>query len=459
MESERTVDRLTVMDASFVYSEDGLSHNDVSMALIFEGPAPTRVEIMQAIADRIALVPRFRQKIRHLPFAVGLPVWVDDVSFDIDRHVKVRPAQAAEDPVGQAVSRIMSVPMDMTIPLWQVHLVPGLPEDRWLLVVRMHHAMVDGVNSTEIVRLLLSPDPAGEPPVLDNWVPKPDVPDHILLQRHAQDAWSDSVKAWNDLVQGNVQWPTVPETFDPSPFMQSGIPVDPMTMNGPIGTGRHYGMGSIPLSTLKEIRAGLGGTINDVVLAACGYGYGKSLHEHVSAEVQGRTMRTMVPVSLNSNRDVVGGNEIGAMVAEIPLGDMPAVDRLARIHEQTAAFKSLKDAMPADSINPGSSLMSPMILMLGTRMAASAPTFVNTVITNVPGPQTPLYLLGRKMHRLGACIALWAPLRIAISVMSYDGTATINVVTDEGTFPTVKPLLDAIQEGFDDLLAAARAAA
>jgi hypothetical protein len=170
-------------------------------------------------------------------------------------------------------------------------------------------------------------------------------------------------------------------------------------------------------------------------------------------------MRTMVPVSLNSNRDVVGGNEIGAMVVEIPLGDMPAVDRLARIHEQTGAFKSLKDAMPADAINPGSSLMSPMILMLGTRMAASAPTFVNTVITNVPGPQTPLYLLGRKMHRLGACIALWAPLRIAISVMSYDGTATINVVTDEGTFPTVTPLLDAIQEGFDDLLAAARAAA
>lgn len=452
------LERMSVIDASFLYSEDGRSHNDVGMVLVFDGPAPTREEVMQAIADRIALVPRFRKKLRHMPLGLGLPVWVDDVGFEIERHVKVHPRQAALNPVGQAVSRIMSVPMDLNIPMWQVHLVLNLPDDQWLLVVRMHHAMVDGVHSTEIVRLLLSPNPEGEPPIQDNWRPRADLPDHILIQRLQQEAWQDSLKVWNDMVTGTWQMPQLPETFDPSPFLQSGMPLPPDAINGPVEVGRHYGMATIALARVKEICAGLGGTVNDVLLAACGYGYSKAISEHLDVEVEGRSMRTMVPVSMRGNRGGTGGNEIGAMVVEIPLGPMPAVDRLARIHEQTAAFMKVKQAIPADSINPGSSMMSPMTLMLGSRMASTAPTFVNTVITNVPGPQNPLYLLGRPLRHLGACIALWAPLRMAISVLSYDGEITINAVTDEGSFPTVTPLLDGILDGFDDLLAAARTA-
>lgn len=451
------LDRMSVMDASFLYSDDGRSHNDVGMVLVFDGPAPSREDVMQAMADRIALVPRFRQRLRHMPLGAGLPVWIDDVSFTMERHVKSHPAQRAKDPVGQAVSRIMSVPMDLTLPLWQLHLVTGLPQKRWLLVVRMHHAMVDGVNSTEIVRLLLSPKPEGEPPVVDNWRPHADLPDHVLLQRLGRDAWQDSVSAWTDLMSGKVTVPQVPDTFDPTPFLHTGVPLDPTAINGPLEVGRHYGFTDVPLDTIREIRAALGATVNDVFLAACGYGYSKAIAEHLSTEVEGRSMRTMVPVSLNSNRSGPGGNEIGAMVVEIPLGTMPAVDRLARISEQTSAYKQLKNAMPADAINPGSSLASPLTLILGSRMASIAPTFVNTVITNVPGPQNPLYLLGRRLHRLGACIALWNPLRMAISIMSYDGNATINAVTDEGSFPTVTPLLDGIQEGVADLLAAARA--
>ncbi|XBB69981.1 wax ester/triacylglycerol synthase domain-containing protein [Nocardioides sp. WV_118_6] len=449
---------MSVTDASFLYSEDGSSHNDVGMVLVLDGPAPTRVEIMRAIADRIALVPRFRQKVRHLPLAAGLPVWIDDVAFDVDRHVRERPAQRADDPVGQAVSRIMSVPMDLTRPLWEVHLVPGLPDEQWLLVVRMHHAMVDGVNSTEIVRLLLSPDPAGEPPVVDNWRPRPDVPDHVLLGELARDAWTDTHQAWAEAAGGRWRPPDVPTSVDLTPFTPRDLPLPPLLMNGPVQVGRHYGLRAVPLGVLREIRAALGGTVNDVLLAACGHGFGTALHEHLGAVVEGRGLRTMVPVSLSSERTSTGGNEIGAMVVEIPLGPMPAAARLARISEQTAAFKRLKDAVPANAINGGSSLTSPLTLILGSRMAASAPTFVNTVVTNVPGPQNPLYLLGRRLDRLGACIALWAPLRMAVSVLSYDGTATINAVTDEGSFPTVAPLLDGIAEGLDELLLAARAA-
>lgn len=167
-------------------------------------------------------------------------------------------------------------------------------------------------------------------------------------------------------------------------------------------------------------------------------------------------MRVMVPVSLRSEAGS-DGNEIGAMVVEVPLGDMPAVDRLARIYEQTKTLKSLSKSVPVPDMTQGSSLASPLVLMMGGRAASMAPTFVNTIITNVPGPQNPLYLRGRRMLRFGACIALWTPLKIAISVLSYDGTVTIGAVTDEATFPTVQPLLDAIEAGIEDLIEAAKA--
>ena len=250
--------------------------------------------------------------------------------------------------------------------------------------------------------------------------------------------------------------PKIPETFDPTPLMPTGIPLSPTAINGPVHAGRRWGMLPVELETFKKVREKLGGTINDLILAACGYGYSSVIAEYLTESVQNRVMRVMVPVSLRSEGSGrPDGNEIGGMVVEVPLGHMPAIERLNKIRSQTEAYKKLKSAMPANLINPGASLASPLTLIMGSRMASTAPTFVNTVITNVPGPQNPLYLSGRKLHRLGACIALWTPLKIAISVLSYDGMATISAVTDEATFSTVTPLLDAIDEGVKDLVRAA----
>lgn len=449
------MDRMSVMDAMFLYSEDGNTHNDVGVVLVFDGPSLSIEEVTQLIADRIALVPRFRQKVRHMPFGIGLPVWMDDVGFDLWRHVHHHPAQPALHPIGAAVSRIMSGPMDLTIPLWQIHLVSGLPDDRWVLIVRMHHAMVDGVNSIEIVRLLLSPKKEGEPPIIDNWRPRPEVTDAELVTALASDAAEDAMKAWSALFSGAIQPSKLPETFDPSPFMRPGIPISPWAINGPVRPGRRWGMLPVELETFKKLRARLGGTINDLILTACGYGYSSVIAEYLKEPVQHRTMRVMVPVSLSSERSGPQGNEIGAMVVEVPVGEMPTTERLNRIKAQTEALKQLKSTVPASDINPGTTLTSPATLIAGSRIASTAPTFVNTVITNVPGPQNPLYLSGRKLHWLGACIALWSPLKTAICVHSYDGTATISAVTDEATFSTVTPLLDAIGEGIDDLIRAA----
>ncbi|MEI2649480.1 MAG: wax ester/triacylglycerol synthase family O-acyltransferase [Dermatophilaceae bacterium] len=450
---------MNLIDASFLYSEDGQSHNDVGVVLVFDGPAPVRADVMQLIADRIALVPRFRQKVKHIPYAMALPVWMDDTAFDMTRHVHHHPAPPSPDPLGSAVSQLMSVPMDLTIPLWSSHLITGLPDNRFALVMRMHHAMVDGVDSIEIIRYLLSPDPQGEEPVLDTWVARPEVPDAVLISSAFTDAVKDAVNLWTQVMtKGYKAFPKMPETLDLTAFMSPSLPLNPMAINGPVSAGRAYAMTEVPLARLKKIRRDLGaGTINDVVLSACAYGYTSVINEYLNEQVENRSIRAMVPVSLHSpeREGIIGGNEIGAMVVELPLGTMDPLERHERIRKQMEAFKTLKNAMPADTINPGSSMASPMTLMMASRMASSAPVMVNTVISNVPGPQHTLYLNGRPLVRMGACISLWTPLKIAISIMSYDGIVTVSCVTDSASFPRVHVLLDAIQAGLDDIEQAA----
>ena len=445
------------MDASFLYSEDGGSHNDIGMVLLMDGPALTKDEMIQAVADRIALVPRFRQRLRHVPYAAALPVWIDDVTFDLARHITMHetPDDADHpDPIGSAVSHVMSGVMDLSLPLWQINVFQDLPEGRWLIVVRMHHAMVDGVSSTEIVHTLLSTDPAGEPAVPDDWTPAPEPSGTQLLAAAVSDAGQAAAALYGSMRTPPAA-PTAPsELVDIRPILTPGIAISPTAINGPIEAERSWGMTEVELARIKRVRAQLGGTFNDIILAACAHGLSTFMAAR-GESVRGRMLRAMVPVSLRSpgapDGPAAGGNDIGGMVIELPLGEISEMARVERIHEQTQAFKKLMAAMPAQQINPGSALLSPLTLILGTRMAAQAPTIVNTVITNVPGPQTALYLRGRKMHRLGACIALWSPLRIAISVLSYNGMATIGVVTDSSTFPDARPLLDAIEAGLKAL--------
>lgn len=452
------MDRMNLTDASFLYGEDGLSHNDVGVVLTFDGPAPHREEVMQLIADRIALVPRFRQRVKHIPYAVALPVWVDDTNFDMGRHVFHHPAPPSADPLGSAVSQLMSVPMDLNVPLWQAHLISGLPEKRWALVMRLHHAMADGHDTVQIIQHMLSPDPAGQPPVLDTWHARPEPDDYTLVFKAVQDTLKDSFEMWTRLLTlGPGALPKLPETLDISAFTSSSLPLSPIVLNGPIRAGRGFSMGEVELARLRRLSKTLGGTVNDIVLTACAAGFGAVVRDYLGEQTDNRSIRAMVPVSLHSTQQVgvIGHNEIGAMVVELPIGPMPVAARLDRIRKQMQAFKTLKKAMPADAINPGATLGSPVTLMMASRMASSAPVFVNTVISNVPGPQTPLYLAGRRMHRLGACIALWNPLKTAISTMSYDGVVTVSVVTEDATFSVPGALTDAILAAVDDLDAAA----
>ncbi|HEU5268249.1 MAG TPA: wax ester/triacylglycerol synthase family O-acyltransferase [Jatrophihabitans sp.] len=448
--------RLTAIDASFLFSEDGRSHNDIGMVLQFDGPAMTRADVMSAIAGRLALVPRFRQRIRQVPMAAALPVWVDDTRFDIARHVFESAAPAGGDPLGAAVSRVMSDQLDHDLPLWQAHVITGLADDGWALVVRMHHAMVDGVSSTEIVRVLLSDSTEPAPTVPDDWRPAPEPTGPELVAAAMADAARDTAQAFGAMV--GAQPPSLGTGPPPDlrPLMVPGLPIPDAALNGPIQAARCWGMTDVPLATLKRISKSIGGTVKDVLMTAAAHAFTELLRSR-GEPVDERVLRAMVPVSLRAggsggpDNAVAGGNEVGAMLVQLPLGDSSPAARLQRIREQTAAFKALKDVMPANQIAPGPGLTSPLMVILGTRMAALAPAAANTVVTNVPGPQQPLYFDGRRLRRLGACIALWAPLRIAVSIMSYDGTAYVGVVTDRSSIPEVAPVLAAFTAGIEEL--------
>jgi diacylglycerol O-acyltransferase len=454
------MDRLSPLDASFLFGEDGRSHMDIGMVLEFDGPPMSRDDVVAAIRGRVPLVPRYRQKVRMVPGAVALPVWIDDVDFDVDRHVFcTRAGDTGDDSaLFAAVSDAMSAQLDRGKPLWEVHVITELAADRWAMVVRMHHCMVDGVTSTAIVRVLLSETPDVPQPIQDDWTPAPEPSDWQLVQ----DAFTDNMTAAAGFARQAAtsmlppaQAPTqMPGALDVEPLVSLGQPVTDPTVNGPVGAGRRFERTRFPLAEVKTVRAAFGGTVNDVLLAVCARAFRELLMER-GETVAGRVLRTLVPVAMRSADGAAGANQIAGIPVELPLGDVDVVETLHSIRRQTSTFKKLSEAVPAvEQVSmPGFAL--PVTLTLGSRMASTLPSLVNTVTSNVPGPQHPLYLHGRELTGLSACIALWAPLRIAVQVLSYNGVLGYAVVSDRDSTPDLSGFIQGAHHGLAELVAAA----
>jgi WS/DGAT/MGAT family acyltransferase len=394
-------------------------------------------------------------------------VWIDDVGFDIDRHVFASEAGpgSADEATFEAVGRLMSTQLDRSKPLWEAHLVTGLPQDRWLLVVRMHHGMVDGVTSAAIVSKLLTLTPDVEELVEEEWVPAAEPSDAQLLQH----AVVDNVKAAAELSVKTAQamlkpllkpgvLPTLPKPSDLEPLRPVAEPVLDPTLTGPVGPHRSFRHARIALDDVKRVRAGLGGTVNDVILAMSARAFRTLLLRRGEA-CTGRSIRAMMPVAMKgSGGGEAPGNQISAVPVELPVGDMTPSECFARIHEQTASLKVLSEAMPAPAQAQAPGFGLPVMLTLGSRMASTMPKLVDTVVSNVPGPQQPLYLQGRRLEGVSACIALWTPMRIAVQVLSYNGTLSFAVVADRDSIPEIGWFVEGAEQALQELLQAAEEA-
>jgi diacylglycerol O-acyltransferase / wax synthase len=457
------VDTLSAQDASFLNVEDEVNHMHIGSVGIFEGPAPTRDELQVAVEDKLHLVPRYRQKVRYPPLHAGPPVWIDDVHFNLDYHVR-RTALASpggEDELRALVGRVMSQQLDRTKPLWEMWVVEGLGSGRWALVSKTHHCMVDGVAATDLLSVLLDSErtPAAEP--APSWNPKPEPsvvelstqPLGRLLTSPMQllSAAREAVRGPRDMAELALQ--TAQGTARMSTLLR---PAPKSSLNGSIGPHRRWDWASCQLSDVKRVRQGLGGTINDVVLAAISRGF-RDLLLARGEDPSRLIVRTLVPVSVRRPQDRgTYNNRVSAMYAELPIGIADPVERLEAVRRQMEGLKRSNQAVAGDVLVSLSGFAPALLLALGTRLAIRIPQrSLNTVTTNVPGPQHPLYLAGRRMLEAIPYVPLAGQVRVGVAIFSYDGSLKFGVTGDYDAAPDIRVLCEGIESGMDELVAAA----
>jgi diacylglycerol O-acyltransferase len=453
---------MSPLDASFLHVEDAVTHMHIGSVGIFEGPPPGPGEVKAAIAGRLPLVPRYRQKVRFVPLALGRPAWVDDPHFNLDYHVRRTglPSPGGDEELRNLVGRVMSQQLDRAKPLWELWVAEGLDDGRWALISKSHHCMVDGVSATDLLSVILGTDRDPGPAKPDGWRAKPE-PSSTELVTHSLALRAVSPYEGVRTVLSAVRGPrrvtrqavTVARGLANFRSLLSAPP--PSSLNGPIGPHRRWDWARARLGEVKQIRQAHGGTINDVVLAAITNGFRELLIARGEG-VEGRVVRTLVPVSVRAEEEHgTYNNKVSAMFADLPVEFSDPVERLAALHAQMQALKHSGEAVAAERLTALSGFAPAMLLALAGRVGTRLPqSSINTVTTNVPGPQQPLYLAGRRMLEAFPFVPLGGSVRIGVAIFSYDGGINFGVTGDRDSAPDIDVLCRGIEHGMAELLKA-----
>ena len=461
------VDRMSPQDASFLHMEDDVSHMHIASVGIFEGPEPPFADIVAMIDSKLGLVPRYRRVVRTVPLELGRPVWVDDPHFNIEYHLRhtALPSPGGEAELRKLVGRVMSQPLDRAKPLWEIWVVEGLEDGHWAVMAKTHHAMVDGVSGTDLLALIMDISPEPSVPERRRGPRSPRPPVCSWPRRHR----SRLLRSPYEQIQALRAAAAVPrQAFGQAGEVVKGLSAmtglvrrTPLsTLNGPLGSHRRYAWASTVVSDIKTIRKELGGTFNDVVLAAITNGFRELLLER--GESVDRVVRSLVPVSVRARDDrgrAVGDgtlqNKVSAMFAELPVSITDAAERLRAVSSQMEGLKESKQAVAGEALTSMSGFAPPMLLALGMRLSTRIPQRnVNTVTTNVPGPQIPLYVCGRRMLKAYPYVPLAGQVRVGIAIFSYNGEVNFGVTGDFDTTADLDVLCRGIEDGITQLLKA-----
>jgi diacylglycerol O-acyltransferase len=434
--------------------------------MVLEGPSPSYREVVDRVHSKLPLVPRYRQIVRFVPFDLGRPVWVDDPHFNIDYHLRhtALPAPGGEGELRKLVGRVMSQPLDRTRPLWEMWVVEGLDNGQWAMLSKVHHAMVDGISGTDLMASIMDVSPTTASVEVDDWEPKPSPTGTSLAAEAVVDLLRNPYEQFR-AVRASTRVPR--QAFRQAVEVTKGLsamaglvrPTPLSSLNGPIGPHRRYGWASTTVDDIKAVRKSLGGTFNDVVLAAITHGFRTLLLSR--GESVDRVIRTLVPVSVRprdlSGRAVGDGtfeNKVSAMFAELPVGIGDPVERLHAITAQMEGLKESKQAVAGEALTSMGGFAPPMLLALGMRLATRvAQRNVNTITTNVPGPQLPLYVAGRRMLKAYPYVPLAGQIRIGVAIFSYDGQVNFGITGDHDTTEDLDVMCHGIEGGMDRLLA------
>lgn len=452
---------MSPMDASFLHIEGHNNPMHIGGLSIFEGPAPPFERLEEMVSGRLDAVPRYRQKVRFVPLGLGRPVWVDDPHFNLAYHLRhsALPAPGTEDILRRQAARIFAHRLDRRKPLWEIWMLEGLSENRWALLSKVHHCMVDGVAATDLMTVMfdeVSSEGAGS-----GWQPAPEPSDaELVLRTLAHQALNPSEQL--RMVRAATRRPraTISQgrEFVRALASASGLlrPLGSTSLVGPVGPHRAWSTAHIYLSDVKAIRGALGGTVNDVVLTVVAGGLRELLSSRGEA-VQGRAVRALVPVSVRRPGEKgVYNNRVSAMFADLPVGIVDPVERLARVRQQMDGLKQSKQAVAGEVLTSLSGFAPPLLLALGGRLAARAPSLgVHTGVTNVPGPQTSLQTLGRRMLESFPFVPVIGRVRTSIAIFSYDGGLYFGITGDYDSSPDITVLTTGIEASMRELLARA----
>jgi len=453
-------ERLTALDNQFLHLETPNVHMHVAGVAILDPASrpsgPLRFEeLRELVAHRIHLVPRFRQRILNVPFNAARPVWADDPNFDIDFHIRraALPEPGGRKELADYVERVHSRPLDRSKPMWEMYFIEGLEDGHVAVLSKVHHCLIDGVSGIDIATVLL--DFTLEPRQIEAqpWEPAPEPSGRDLLLDALREQVANPVKAGLGVAESIVRTPAL--ALEQTRAAATGLvqlvtagsaPESPF--NRTVSANRRFTMVEAPVEEFKKIKHALGGTVNDVVLAVVA----GALHRFLERRgIQAKTFRTMVPVSTrDESQRMALGNRVSNIFVDLPVGKMDATERLHTISAATKDLKSSHAAVGATTLMEMGTWAPPTLHALAARLMSRG-RFINLVVSNVPGPQVPMYMLGARLVATYPMMPLAERCALSIAVTSLTGVMGFGITSDWDSLPDIEYLAEGILVALDEL--------
>jgi diacylglycerol O-acyltransferase len=458
-------DRLSGLDASFLALEKDGAHMHVGSVLVFEGPSPSYLEFLAHLESRLHLVPRYRQRLAFPPWGVARPVWIDDPHFNARYHLthSALPGAAGPEELQRLAGRVFSQQLDRAKPLWEIWLIDRLGDDRFALITKTHHALVDGVSGVDIATVLFDlerePAPAEPPPP---WTPRPEPSGATLFAEalvERAEVPLQAARVLRDVVAspdraGAEAGRALAGLAAIAAAGVAGAPPSPLNVR--IGPHRRFAWVDGDLARFKAIKGALGGTVNDAVLTVVA----GALRAHLfrrGIDPEHEELKAMVPISVRAEAERGAlGNRVAAMYAPLPVGVADPLERYRFVHDAMAGVKESGQAVGAEAITRLAGFAAPTVLDQAARLQ-SRQRFFNLTVTNVPGPQFPLYVLGRRMLAVYPQVPLVLNTALGIAIVSYDGGIHFGLLGDFDAMPDLDLLAADLAAAIAELARAAGA--
>ncbi|MDQ8043609.1 MAG: wax ester/triacylglycerol synthase family O-acyltransferase [Solirubrobacteraceae bacterium] len=458
--AQQHLDQLSGIDAGFLHQEDDAALMHIGAIAICEGPPPELADVLDSVRMRIHLVPRYRQRLHYPPREAGRPYWIDDESFDIEDHIRhtALPSPGNEDELMKLAARIFSQRLDRGRPLWELWIVEGLEDNRFALISKTHHALIDGVSGVDLATVLCTLGPEmPEEPDLKPWSPKAEPGAIDLFGRSAQNTAKELIGAATGALRA-VSQPD--QALRKARDVARGVgslawaslaPAPSSPLNQLAGPHRRYRGVRTKLEDLRLVKNTFGGSINDVVVTIVTGALRDWLLSR-GVRTEGLELRALVPVSVRADAERGEfGNKLAVMQGPLPVYVDDALDRYLIVRQAMDDLKASGQALGAGVLASVQNLAPPTLLAQASRLQFST-HFFNLLVTNVPGPQLPLYMVGRKLLDIFPIAFLPSGHGLAIAVFSYDGGLDFGLLADFDTIPDIDVISDGISSSLAELV-------